>query len=94
MTYTADIRYRTREYDMHYTVMQSKYTGRVFKSAVIIFVSCCLLTFSGELLASQVKMSKSKICHDSSSPYYSRTKNFTAFETRVTNFYKTYQLDQ
>ena len=81
MTYTADIRYRTREYDMHYTVMQSKYTGRVLKSAVIIFMSCCLLIFSGELLAKQVKMSKSKICHDSSSPYYSRTKNFTAFET-------------
>lgn len=66
---------------MHYNAMQSSYTGRLFKSAFIIFVSCCLLTFSGELLAKQVKMSTSKICHDSSSPYYSRTKNFTAFET-------------
>ena len=66
---------------MHYNAMQSKYIGHLLKSAIIIFMSCCLLIFSGELLAKQVKMSKSKICHDSSSPYYSRTKNFTAFET-------------
>lgn len=37
--------------------------------------------FNFETYAQTVKMSSSKICHDTNSSYYSRTKNFTAYDS-------------
>ena len=46
--------------------------------AVIFAVAASVDANAGE---PEVKMSKSKICHAVDSTYYSRTKNYTAFET-------------
>lgn len=47
-------------------------------SAFTLLPSVALL-FSSTTLAETVKMTASKICHDSSSAYYARTKNFTPY---------------
>jgi len=50
---------------------------------ILVVTSTLLLVFgfNFETYAQTVKMSSSKICHDTSSSYYSRTKNFTAYDS-------------
>lgn len=58
----------------------SKFSGRVRLTAAL----AVLVGLTVPLAAQQeppVKMSKSGICHDRNSPYYSRTKNFRPFKT-------------
>jgi hypothetical protein len=44
--------------------------------ALSLFLLCSVYVY-----AEPVKLSRSGICHDMQSPYYSRTKNFTAFDS-------------
>jgi len=50
-----------------------------FKSLLFPCVLLSLILLTPVANAETVKKSKSGICHDSSSPYYSRTKHFTSF---------------
>jgi len=52
-----------------------------FKSLLFPCVLLSLILLTPIANAETVKKSKSGICHDSSSPYYSRTKNFTSFNS-------------
>lgn len=45
------------------------------------FTVLLVIGFVDASIAATVKLSRSGICHDSSSPYFSRTKNFQAFDT-------------
>jgi hypothetical protein len=53
----------------------------LIKQCKIIVSIIAILYSSAGITAEIVKMSKSGICHDSSSSYYSRTKSFTAFDS-------------
>jgi len=53
----------------------------VIKQCKIIVSIIAILYSSVGLTAEVVKMSKSGICHDSNSSYYSRIKNFTAYDS-------------
>lgn len=46
-----------------------------------LFPSLLAITFTGSLFADVVKLSSSGICHPPQSSSYTRTKNFTAYET-------------
>ena len=60
--------------------MKGSFLNRV-RSTVVLAI---LLGFAAPLAAKQeppVKMSKSGICHDRKSQYYSRTKNYRPFKS-------------
>lgn len=52
-----------------------------FKKNSLPYVLLSLILFSPLSNAEIIKKSKSGICHESSSPHYKRTKNFTSFES-------------
>lgn len=58
---------------------------RVVPFFIVAVIACCggFASVSSAALFSDtlVKQSRSGICHDPSSPYYNRTKNFTAYDT-------------
>lgn len=66
---------------MHSILHKNHSRSSLLRVLVSTMLVLCILTFSNLVQADVVKMSNSKICHDRSSPYYSRTKNFKAFET-------------
>lgn len=51
---------------------------RIFFSILALLLSCALPAFAGQ---PAVKLSASGICHDSSSVWYDRTKNYTSFDS-------------
>src|SRR5690554_3453568 len=56
--------------------------SRAFASAVAITLLLTVLDTPSAIAQSPtVKMSNSKICHDKSSPYYARTKNYKPYDT-------------
>ena len=56
------------------------FSSKILVSAVVgLALSSMPLASWGQDDAATVKMSQSKICHDSSSPHYARLKNFKGY---------------
>lgn len=54
---------------------------KISKQITWLFLAIGMFIFSAIANAQVVKMSKANICHDINSPYYSRVKNFKAYDT-------------
>jgi hypothetical protein len=68
---------------MCYLLVNSHVTNNIMTKNLFCILSLMLplVLLSGNADAATVKKSKSGICHDTHSSYYSRTKNFTPFDT-------------
>ena len=81
MSYTIAIKYLSLKEDMRRIHSPAKTLRSLFITSAFPLLSFVVLLFSTTTFAETVKMTASKICHDSSSAYYSRTKNFTPYTT-------------